>query len=110
MLAAAVEHDLARAAPDDQQDQADGIDPLLFDLGLGASQQKHGAAGADDRDRNVDEEDPVPTPIVADRAAKNRAEDRSDDGGHRPDSGCLRMLLLGENAEQESLADRHEWA
>ncbi len=78
VVAPDVQHDLERADPHDQQDQPDIIDLRLLRRRLDPAQQHDRAGDADHRDRDVDEEDPVPRPIVADRAAQQRPGDRRD--------------------------------
>ena len=76
--------------------------------GRAAANSRAEAAGG--RDRNLDEEDPFPAVIVADDAAEDRAGDRAGQGGHRPDDGRQRRFLLGEDAQQQHLRERHDRA
>src|SRR3546814_18748070 len=58
----------------------------------------------------VDEEYPRPGPIVADRAAEDRAEDRRGGRRHRPDREADSGLFLREDAPQQYLRQRHQRA
>src|SRR3546814_16602243 len=77
-----VEHDLEGADRHDEQDQADDIDPRLGAFRLERRQQGEHAERTDCDDGQVDEEYPRPGPIVADRAAEDRAEDRQIGRAH----------------------------
>src|SRR3546814_7530911 len=85
MLAPGVEHDLEGADRHDEQDEPDGVDARLDALGLERREQGPDPEGAERDNRQVDEEDPRPAPIVADDAAEDRAEDRRGGRRHRPD-------------------------
>ena len=96
------------ADPDDEQNEPDLVDERLrLRVRLAAHQppqDKPAGAG----DRHLDEEDPFPAVIVADDAAEDRPGDGSDQRGHRPDHGRESRLLLGEDAQQQHLRQRHD--
>ena len=84
MVAADIQHDLQATDPENEQKQAHAIDRHARRVGFHRAQQRHRRHHAQDRDRHVDEEDPVPAPIVADIAADDRPHCRAEQRGHRP--------------------------
>src|SRR3546814_7236793 len=61
-----VQHDLEGTDPEDQQGKADIVDGQLHPLGFHRAQQRQRRKDAQGGDGQVDEEDPVPAPVVAD--------------------------------------------
>ncbi len=110
ILAPRVEHDLERADRKHQQHQPDIVDALALDRGFKGRDQPVDEEQADGDDRQVDEEDPRPAPIVADQAAEDRPEDRGGGGGHRPDREADRRALARKDAQQQGLRQRHQRA
>src|SRR5216684_783775 len=59
-------------------------------------------------DRNVDKEDPPPTPVVCDPPAERRADHGGSHDGHAVESGSRRPLLRRKRVHENGLLDRRE--
>src|SRR5260370_24475200 len=60
----------------------------------------------DNPDRDVDKEDPAPTPVVSDPSAERRSDDRSRDDGHAVERESRRPLLRREFVPKNGLVHR----
>src|SRR5260370_29340259 len=62
----------------------------------------------DNPDRDVDKEDPAPTPVVSDPSAERRSDDRSRNDGHAVERERRRPLLRRECVHKDGLLHRSE--
>src|ERR1700722_2253963 len=74
------------------------------------SQQIAGEDQRHDADRDIDEEDPAPAPVIGDPAAERRADGGRGDDGHAVEGeGCC-ALCGGESVDEDGLFDGSEAA
>ena len=69
------------------------------------------AAGQDqgnDADRNIDEKDPAPAPIIGDPTSERRPDYRRGDDGHAVKRKCGSPLLRGKGVDKNGLLHRSQ--
>ena len=103
---AAIYHELHAGDGGDQGGEAKRIEPALLVLAIGAHEQPD-QGDRQGAQRQVDVEAPPPGCLLRQIAADHRAEDRADQGSHRPGRHRLRMALGRVDVEQHRLRQRH---
>ena len=116
---AAVENDFQASESESDKEDAEAVD---FEFAVAAGgfdfARELGRVGdelarqqeRDDADRDVDEKDPAPAPIVGDPSTERRANGGGGDDGHAVESEGGGALLRREGVDQDGLLDRGEAA